>query len=175
MSNDQVFGKRYGNGVSPTDPGQDKVFGKRYQNPKPECDPQQLRSRQTLSGPQIFFFTFNNVGPNATGDNLVQLPFPCQSFFISSVKGTTEASSVFFHLAKLLKTYASPTIVATGNEPWITLNTNPATGPNYRTVIRFKEPILQYFLDVGVEGGAGLITIANVNDDAVQITGGLYT
>jgi hypothetical protein len=177
MSKDDVFGKRYGgpSGSDPTVNSNDKVFGKRYQAPKPICDPEPVRSRQQPSGPQIFFQTIQNAGPNAQADVLIQCPFPCNSFFISSVKGGTETSSVMFHLAKLGKNYIAPAINAVGNEPWISLNINPAAGPIYRTVIRFKETILQFFLDIGFEGGAGPITIACVADDAIQITGGLYT
>lgn len=177
MSNDDIAGKRYGgpSGSNPTQSSNDKVFGKRFQSPKPICDPEPVRSRQSLSGPQIFFQTIQNNGPNAQGDVLVQCPFPCNSFFLSSVKGGTEASSVMFHLTRIGRIYAVAAIAAIGNEPWISLNVNPASGPQYRGVIRFKEKILQFFLDIGFEGGAGPITIACVADEDVQITGGLYT
>lgn len=177
MSNDDVFGKRFpAPGQSdPTASSNDKVFGKRYQAPKPICHPEPLRARQNLSGPQIFYATIQNVGPNAQADVTVALPFPCNSFFINSVKGGTEASSVFFHLAKIQRQYAAAAISALGTEPWISLNTNPAGGPQYRTVIRFREKILQFFLDIGFEGGAGPLTISCVADLDVQVTGGLYT
>ncbi len=173
-NSDNIAGPRFGS-KKITENSNEQIFGKRYQPPKPECNPEPLRSRMQPSGPQIFYFTFNNPGPNAQGDLLVQLPFPCNSFFMTSVKGGTEASSIFFHLTRLGKIYGGAAIAAVGNEPWISLNTLPASGPNYRTVIRFKEKILQYFLDVGFEGGAGQITIANVGDDDLTITGGLYT
>lgn len=174
MNTDDIAGKRFGS-TKPTNTSNDQIFGKRYQPPKPECNPEPLRSRQQLSGPQIFYFTFNNTGPNATADLLVNLPFPCNSFFLTSVKGGTEASSVMFHLSKIGRVYAAAAITALGTEPWISLNANPASGPIYRTVIRFKEKINQFFLDVGVEGGAGFITLACVGDNDLQVTGGLYT
>jgi hypothetical protein len=177
MSQDDVFGKRY------RDPEKDKankiandrVFGKRFQTPEAPCSPEPVRSRQTPSGPQIFFTTIQNAGPTAQADVPVLLPFPCNSFFITSVKGGTENSSCFFHLTKLQKTYTLAAIAAQGTEPWISMNALPASGPMYRTVIRFKEKMMQFFLDIGFEGGAGPITIACVGDDAIQITGGLYT
>lgn len=177
MSNDDTFGKKFpAPGQSdPNASSNDKVFGKRFQPPKPICNPESLRSRQTLSGPQIFYATIQNPGPNAQADVFVPLPFPCNSFFIVAVKGGTEASSVFFHLQKIQRLYAVAAIAANGNEGWISLNTNPAAGPQYRTVIRFKEKIMGFFLDIGFEGGAGPITIACVADNDIQVTGGLYT
>jgi hypothetical protein len=119
--------------------------------------------------------TIQNNGPNAQGDVLLQPSFPFNSIFIVSRKGGTEASSCFFHFAKLNKNYTAAAITQTGFEQWIGMNTNPASGPNYLTVIRFKEKVLTAFVDVGFEGGAGPITFACVADDDVEVTGGLYT
>jgi hypothetical protein len=136
-----------------------------------------LRSRTYLSGPEIFYAIIQNPGPNGQADVLVNLPFPCNSFFIVSRKGGTEANSIFFHLTKLNKLYATPNVASTmvGTEQWISLNSLPSTGPNYLTVIRFREKILQFYLDVGVEGGAGPLSVGCLADDEMTISGGLYT
>lgn len=135
-----------------------------------------LKARQYLSGPQIFFAA---VAATALGqaDVVVNVPFPANCFFVVSRKGGTENNSLFFHLTKLNKSYTTANVatVATGAEQWISMNTLPATGPNYLTVIRFREKINQFFLDIGAEGGAGPITIACVADDELQVNGGLYT
>lgn len=179
MSNDDIFGKRF---VGPqnsivTEQDTEKVFGKRFQPPKPVCNPEPVRSRMQPSGPQIFFVTVQSPGPNGQADVLVQLPFPCNSFFIVNRKSGTENTTIFFHLAKLGKSYSTANVAstATGLEQWISMNALPASGPVYLTVIRFKEKILQYFLDIGNEGGPGPITIANVADESMRLTGGLYT
>jgi hypothetical protein len=93
------------------------------------------------------------------------------------MKGGSEATSVFFHLNKLNKIYASPNVAssATGFEQWISMSSIPATGPIYRTVIRFREKVLQAFLDIGFEGGATVLTLACIADDDMVVTGGLYT
>lgn len=176
-SNDKIFGKRFqspANDVA-TEDSNAKVFGKRYQAPVSPCSNEPVRSRQQPPGPQIFFQTIQNPGPNAQADLLFTLPFPCNSFFLSAVKGGTEASSIFLHLVPIGRIYTAAAIAALGTEPWISLNTNPSTGPQYRTVVRFNEKILQVYFDVGVEGGAGPLTVACVADDSLQITGGLYT
>lgn len=136
-----------------------------------------IKSRQYLSGPQIFYAQVQNPGPNGQADVVVNTPFPVNSFFIVSRKGGTEANSVFFHLTKLNKNYTTVNVAstATGLEQWISMNTLPASGPNYLSVIRFKEKMNQFFLDIGFEGGSGPITIACVADDELQVTGGLYT
>lgn len=160
------------------DPNKTKIpfGGKPYQAPADadkECKPP-VRSRQFLSGPDIAFIPVQG-GVNAVADIPVNLPFPCNAFFVSAVKTGTEASSIMFHLTKIFKNYAAAAITATGTEPWISMTTLPAAGPIYRTVIRFKEPILQFFLDIGAEGGANTqITIAAVRDDSFQLNGGLY-
>lgn len=138
---------------------------------------QNIRSRQYLSGPQIFYAVIQNPGPNAQADVVVNTPFPCNTFFIVSRKGGTENNSLFFHLTKLNKSYTGVNVatVATGFEQWISMNTLPASGPNYLTIIKFKEKINQFFVDVGTEGGAGPITVACLSDDEISLTGGLYT
>lgn len=150
---------------------------KRYQQPPQDPCVPPTRARQTLSGPQIAYLTFQNNGPNGQADVPLNPPFPCNAFFIASRKGGTEATSIFFHLAKLNKTYAGANVatVATGFEQWISMTTAPATGPNYLAVIRFREKVLNAFLDFGFEGGAGPFTIACVADQDIEITGGLYT
>lgn len=134
------------------------------------------KARQYLSGPQVFFAQVAAT-TNGQGDVVVKTPFPCNAFMVVSRKGGTENNSIFFHLTPLNKTYTSANVasVATGFEQWISMNTLPATGPNFLSVIRFKELINQFYLDIGGEGGAGPITIACFTDDAMQVTGGLYT
>lgn len=176
-SNDKIFGPRFrspANDVA-TEDTNSRVFGKRYGNPLAPCSPEPVRSRQQPPGPQIFYATFQNPGPNAQADVQLILPFPCNSFFLSAVKGGTEASSIFLHLAPIGRIYSAAAIAALGTEGWISLNTNPSTGPNYRTVVRFDEKVLIVYFDIGVEGGAGPLTVACVADDSIQITGGLYT
>jgi len=139
------------------------------------CNP--LRSRQYLSGPLVQFVTVQNNGPNGQGDIQVNLANPCNSFMIVSRKGGTENNSIFFHLTKLNKNYTGVNVAstATGTEQWFSMNTLPATGPNYLSFIRFKETIMTFFLDIGFEGGAGPITIACFADDELSVNGGLYT
>ncbi len=150
---------------------------KRFQTPPVDPCVPPVRSRQTLSGPQICFIQIANNGPNGQADVPLVPAFPCNSFFIVSRKGGTETTTVFFHLTQLYKSYSTPNVAtaATGQEQWISMTSAPATGPNYLTVIRFKEKILKAFLDIGFEGGAGLLTIACVADDDISISGGLYT
>lgn len=138
------------------------------------CTPP-VRSRQVLSGPQIAYLTITG-GAVATGDIPLNLPFPCNAFFIASVKTGQENSTIAFHLAKLQKTYAGVALTALGTEPWIPMTAPPAGGPVYRTVIRFKEPIFpQAFVDLGAEGGANtVLTIGVVRDDNFLLSGGIY-
>ncbi len=137
--------------------------------------PPPIRSRGYVSGPDIVFINLTGGNPNAIGDVLVYLPMPCNSFFVSSVQAGREASSLMFHLTTIGRNYTTPAIAALGTEPWISLTTLPAAGPIYRTVIRFKEPILQFYVDIGAEGGVNTkFTLACVRDDNLLITGGLY-
>jgi hypothetical protein len=138
---------------------------------------QNLKSRDYLSGPLVFYALVQNNGPNGQADVQVNTPNPCNCFFIVSRKGGTEANSIFFHLTKLNKSYTTVNVATTasGFEQWISMNTLPASGTNYLTVIKFKEKINTFFLDIGFEGGAGPITIACVADDELSVNGGLYT
>jgi hypothetical protein len=137
-----------------------------------------IRSRQSLSGPQIFFLTFDFT--QAIGGNIwdvpFALPFPCNTFFISSVKGGDEINSLILYFKALGYPLNFPFTTLKGNEQIYYLNSVLTTGPVYRTVLRFKDPVLNFFLAIGTENGhASRYTIGCTNDDELELTGGIYT
>jgi hypothetical protein len=145
-----------------------------------DCNVPSIQSRPYLSGPQIAFMHISSRGVGgASADVLVSLPFPCNSFFlVAEGSGGTPAgaNTVFFHLKALNKNYVGNSITETGFEDWIAMTAAQLSGVNYRTFIRFKEKINQFYLDIGQEGGAKTdLVIACCADDAIVVSGGMWT
>lgn len=138
------------------------------------------RSRQYTSGPQITPLTFDFralIGGNLF-DIPVSLPFPCNCFFLASISQGGESNSLVMYFNKL--NYKQGTSFVTnwqGLEQVFYFNVGQqAAGQNYRSVIRFKEPVTQFFLAIGTENGSGQrFTIFATNDDELELSGGLYT
>jgi hypothetical protein len=138
-----------------------------------------IRSRQSLSGPQIFFLLADFVGliGGSIWDVPITLPFPCNTFFIASIRSGDEANSVAMYFQPLNRPRGSAFTSLNGTEQIFYLNTtNIVTGPFYRSVIKFKESVTQFFLAIGTEnGGASRYTIGCTNDKELKLTGGIYT
>ena len=153
---------------------------------KPYISPQQiqdcikvLRSRQTVSGPDILFINFNffQLIGGSLSDIPVHIPIPCTTFFLASVKSGNENDSIIFHTkpSNLLRAKINLGPTPTGFVPFIAMTSNQAGGSTYRTVIRFKKPIQDFLLDIGTEVGQGpTFTICCVADDAMRLNGGIY-
>lgn len=138
----------------------------------------QIRSRQSLPGPQIFHLIVDITG--IIGGNIFdlpqQLPFPCNTFFLESVRQGDEANSLIMYFQKLNLPRAFSFATFSGNEPIYFLTSNRTTGPVYRTVLRFKEPVTNFFVGIGTEDGVGSqYCIGCTNDDEMEIYGGIYT
>jgi hypothetical protein len=140
--------------------------------------PPALRARNYVSGPQIFFLhnKFPTVG-GAQFDVQFNLPYPCNSFFLVSTSQPTD--TLFLSLKPTGRNNPGgvlAAIVPLGTEEWFQMTAVPASGPNYFGMFRFKEPIQTIFLSAGTESGnASTITLACVADDALIVTGGVYT
>jgi hypothetical protein len=130
-----------------------------------------LRSRTYLSGPRIYFLHTTGQA-TVLFDQLQQLPFPCNTFFI--VSNNHVATTLYLATKPTNRSGAGATITPNGTEEWfpMTAGSGGVTGSNYLSVIRFKETLNQIFLSIGAEGGATTYTIACMQDDEVQIQGG---
>lgn len=138
--------------------------------------PPPIRSRQYVGGPTPNYVTVQSRGVGgASADLLVQLPFPCSVFFIASMLAPTD--SVYFHLTALGKVYTANAITELGTENWIPMTSLIASGSIYRAVIHLREPVKQFYLDLGQEaGGQQTLTIACYREIGdIEIVGGLYT
>lgn len=140
----------------------------------------QMKSRPYLSGPRISYLNFNFfplIG-GALYDIPVHAPFPSNAFYLSSVKTGNEADSILMTLAPIYgKRGNNPSNNMTGRETGgvIWLSNTVATGPVYRTFVRFKEPIQDFFLSIGTETGqAPTFTLACVEDDSVILRSGIF-
>lgn len=140
----------------------------------PYCIP--LRSRQVISGPKIAYASFT-LFPFIGGffaDIPVQCPFPINVVFLASVKTGDEADTLFISLAPTGKPRGSTPPVS-GTEQIFYLTSNVATGPTYRTVVRFEQPVLNFFVSAGSENGhLPNFTLGLVEDDALQLSGGIF-
>lgn len=137
-------------------------------------------SRQAVSGPHIFFALVDKAG--VIGGNFwdipVVLPFPCNTFFLCSVKAGDEANSIVMYLQSLNKPRGFLFTSLNGNEPLFYLNTTNIilAGPVYRGVIRFREAITSFFVAIGSENGElSRYCIGCSNDDELNLRGGIYT
>jgi hypothetical protein len=132
-----------------------------------------LRSRQYLSGPQIFWLHITGSAI-ATFDNLFYLGQPCNTFFISSLN--KNASTIFLATKLVGRTNPSAIVSITpiGTEEWFPMSAASmgVTGPNFLTVLRFKETVNQLYMALGAEGGVSTWTIACLQDDEVSVSGG---
>lgn len=136
----------------------------------------QSRSRQILSGEQIFFLNANFIGSIGGNhfDIPFQLPFPCNTFFIASVNQGRENNTLAMSLIPTGLPTGTPFTTLKGTEQIFYL-TGPIT--NYRSVIRFKEAIFPLiYLSFGTETGLpGQYTIGCVRGKQFYLRGGCYT
>ncbi len=135
-------------------------------------------SRQQPSGPQVFPLIIDKTG--VFGGNFfdipVALPFPCNTFFIASVQSGDEANSIIMYFNALNYPRGFPMTTLNGNEQIFWLTSFDAIGPLYRTVIRFKEKITNFFVAIGSENGhLSRYCIFCTNDDELSVRGGIYT
>lgn len=135
-------------------------------------------ARQSLPGPQMFALTLDLrplIGGNIF-DLLQTLPFPCNTIFLASVQGGDEANSLAVSLVPTGIPTGTSFTALTGNQSLIFLTSNLTTGPFYRTVIRFKEPVTRFFLHIGGENGHfSRFTLLCTNDEQLELVGGVYT
>jgi len=92
-----------------------------------------------------------NAGP-AKNDIHVVLQKPARKIWLASLPDNVEGCSIYWHLDPIGNRYTTNQIVPSGFEPWISMVT--ASGTNYRTVLKSKVPISEFYLDVGWETGA---------------------
>ncbi len=132
-------------------------------------------SRPYVSGPRIAFLNFNFfplIG-GALADIPVHAPWPCNVFFLTSVKAGNEADTVTFHFVP--DGHQRTILNMAGTEAVIPLTSNLTTGPVYRTFIRLAKPVQDFFLDIGTEVGQGpTFTLACAEDDALALRSGTY-
>ena len=152
---------------------------KRYEAPDPNACTPNLRARMQTSGPQIYWAHVHKTAlGGAKADILVPLGFPCNAFALVNALNALGQNSIFFHLRPLNKTYTGNGTNAIGTEEWIPLTNFPSgsTQPLWG-ILRFREKITQFYLDIGQEAGGGDfdITIACFNDDTVMFVGGQFT
>lgn len=137
--------------------------------------PPPIRSRQYLSGPQINFLPVVGSGPSQSQFDLrFQLAVPCNVFFI--VSDAVQLSSKFLSLLPTNKTNAAGAIVINGTEQWFALNALQSGGPNYWTVLKFKEKTNLIYLSIGGEvASTNRFMLACMQDDELFVSGGMYT
>lgn len=142
------------------------------------CQTPSVRSRQYLSGPQIFWLVLSKQGVigGSFWDILVQLPFPCTTFFIGSVVAGDEANSLWMSFIPLNKPRGTPFTSMTGQEQVFPLIGNQLViGPHYYSVLRFKQPSNLVYFHMGSENGhLSRYSIGCLVDRDLQISGGLY-
>jgi hypothetical protein len=110
-------------------------------------------------------------------DILTPLPAPCNTFFLGSVKTGDEANNIAMSLTPLNKPRGFAFTALVGKEPIFFLTTPSfVTGPVWRAVIRFAEPVEQVYFHIGSENGnLSRYSIGCINTDkAFKLTGGLY-
>jgi hypothetical protein len=110
----------------------------------------------------------------ATFDNLFSLGQPCNTFFLVSQNHNT---STLFLATKPVGRFGNgvlASITPNGTEEWypMTASSFGVTGPNYLTVLRFKDSINQLYMALGAEGGATNWTLACLQDDIASVNGG---
>lgn len=142
--------------------------------------PPPMRSRPYQPGPTIYYMTIKKIAlGGAKGDILVQLPSPCNTFFVASIDNAHQTDSLFWHQFPLGKQYSGNGIVEVGNEQWISLKSLNPGQPNSFGMLRFSQLVTQFYLDIGHEaaGTDYFLTLACMNDTDTSVTliGGRYT
>lgn len=141
--------------------------------------PPPIRSRQYLSGPTIFWALVSKLG--VVGGNYwdipISLPFPCNTFFIGSIKEGDEANSLYMSFMPTNKPRGTSFATLTGQEQIFPLN--PAqlllSAPHYYGVLKFKEASNLVYFHMGQENGElSQYSIGCVVGTDFDIKGGLY-
>ena len=137
-----------------------------------------MTSRQQLSGPQIGFIIVDKVG--LIGGDLFDIPvvapFPCNTFFVASIRGGDEGNTLIMYFNKLGYPQGTDFTTLKGSEQIFYFFSTLTLGPFYRSVLRFSQPVTNFFVALGTENGnASRYCIACTNDDEMTLRGGIYT
>lgn len=144
-----------------------------------ECQTPFIRSRQYLSGPTIFWAVVDKTG--VIGGNFwdipVQLPFPCNTFFIGSIRSGDEANSLWMSFMPTNKPRGALFTAMTGQEQVFPLNGSQLilAAPHTYCVLRFKDVQNTVYFHMGSENGAlSRYSVACAQGFDINIRGGLY-
>lgn len=139
--------------------------------------PPKIRSKPYVSGPNVFFLHIvGQVVGGAQFDLPFKLPFPCNTFFMASTAQVTNSLFLSLMPTRRNNQTGSGAITMLGSEEWFPMNAVPLAGTNYWAMLRFSDPTQQIYISMGTESGApNIVTIACVADDALQMSGGIWT
>lgn len=104
----------------------------------------------------------------AIADFPISLPWPVSRLWLASITNGAKNNSVMFHFSKIGNVYNSNAIIPTGNEPWIPMSS--FVDPGYNNLLKFENPITNFYLDFGFEsGGGGHVITLMYSDDSFDI------